>query len=275
MNPVSPKPWSKWLNVVTLIALEGHLLAWGEDPGSPSGDIARKPSGSVGLQSPERIPMVEIFFQAKEDASGSKSAESRDAIVGEGFFQIQMPDGVLAYTRNGSFKVASDGRVVTRDGLHVLVNMQPIPPNTTGVIVTAHGEVFVTTTSGSFASGLITLVRFANPAGLKPIGSELFLESEASGSPETGGPGVDGIGVLGDGFLRLPGSFGFTTQLTPTRRWIDVEVSLDAKVWTVLASGVSSSGEKLFVRDIRAADFEFRFYRVRSRPFPLPPANSQ
>ena len=219
--------------------------------------------------------MAEIFFQAKEGGSGSKSAENRDAIVGEGFFQIQMPDGGLAYTRNGSFKVASDGRVVTREGFQVLSGMQPIPPNTTGVIVTAPGVVFIATASGSFAAGRINLVRFANPAGLKSIGSDLFLETEASGAPETGNPGVDGIGEPGDGFLRLPGSFGFTTQLGPARSWIDVEVSQDSKTWTVLASGVSSNGEKLFVRDLRAADFAHRFYRVRSRPFPLPPVNSQ
>jgi flagellar hook protein FlgE len=219
--------------------------------------------------------MTEIFLQAKEGGSGIKSAESRDAIVGEGFFQIQMPDGGLAYTRNGSFKLASDGRVVTRDGFQLLGGMPPIPPETTGVVVTAPGVVFVSNGLMDCACGRISLVRFANPAALKLISSDLFIETEASGPPETGNPGENGFGEIGPGFFRLPGSFGFTTQLAPARSWIDVEVSQDAKTWMVLASGVSAGGEKLFVRDLRAADFEHRFYRVRSKPYPLPPANSQ
>ncbi len=275
MNPAIRTRVRELLIVVLLIASEVHLRSWATDPEAPSGDSGKKPAGSVGLQSPERIPMAEIFFQPKEGGSGSKPAESRDAIVGDGFFMIVMPDGMVAYTRNGDFRLSSDGQVVTRDGFQLSSGMAPILPGTTGVILAAHGEVFITTALGSFASGRLNLVRFANVAGLKPFGSDLFLESVASGPPETGNPGENGFGELGPGFFRLPGSFGFTTQLGPARSWIDVEVSQDAKTWTVLASGVSSIGEKLFVRDIRATDFAHRFYRVRSRPFPLPPANSQ
>lgn len=276
MNPSIRTRPSELLIVFILVASEGHLRSRGAEPGGPAGDNSGKPAGGVGLHSLERVPMAEVFFQAKVDGGGSKSAESRDAIVGVGFFEIQMPDGVQAFTRNGAFKVASDGLVKTGDGFPLISGIGLIPTGSTGVIVTAFGAVFVTSASGgSFGSSRIFLVRFQNPAGLKPIGSDIFLESEASGPPETGNAGENGFGEIGPGFLRLPGSFGFTTQLGPARSWIDVEISQDAKTWTVLASGLSSNGEKLFVRDIRAADFAHRFYRVRSRPSPIPPVAGQ
>ena len=276
MNPAIRTRLSELTIVVLLIAAEVHMRLWGADPSTSSREAARKSAGAIGLQSIERVPMTEIFFlAAKEGGSGSKSGENRDAIVGEGFFQIQMLDGLPAYTRNGNFKVASDGRVVTRDGFQLLGGIPSFPPDATGVIVTAPGLVFIATASGSFAAGRINLVRFANPAALKTIGSDIFQESETSGPPETGNPGENGFGEIGPGFFRLAGSFGFTTQLTKARIWIDVEVSQDAKTWTVLASGVSANGEKLFVRDLRAADFAHRFYRVRWRPFPVPLANGQ
>ncbi|MBI2948632.1 MAG: hypothetical protein HYY23_13395 [Verrucomicrobia bacterium] len=256
-----------WFIVATLIAFDAHQRAWGAGPGS-SGETV----GAAGLQSLERVPMAEIFFQAKQSSGAGRPGVSPGAIVGEGFFQILMPGGAPAYTRSDNFKLTSDGLIVTRDGLWILGGLPPIPSETTGVIVAASGAILLATPSGSVAAGRITLVRFSNPAGLKPIGSDILLESEASGPPETGNPGENGFGEIGPGFLRLPGSFGFTTQLGAARSWIDVEVSLDARTWTALASVVSSNGERLFVRDLRAADFARRFYRVRSRPFPFPPS---
>ena len=124
------------------------------------------------------------------------------AIAGDGFFEVQLPDGTQAYTRDGAFKVASDGRITTSDGLSVLSGFQPVPPGTTGVTIAPNGAVSL---SGSAAvtNFQVQLTRFNNPAGLQAVGGNLFRESLASGAPETGNPGENGFGELSQGFLEM------------------------------------------------------------------------
>jgi flagellar basal-body rod protein FlgG len=115
----------------------------------------------------------------------SHTGEQLDmAIQGDGFFEVTMPDGTLAYTRDGALKTDQDGRVTTSDGLVVQNGWQTIPTGTTSVSIASNGQV---TTSG--ASGTqnfqVQLVRFANPGGLQSIGRNLYLETPASGTPET------------------------------------------------------------------------------------------
>jgi flagellar basal-body rod protein FlgG len=124
------------------------------------------------------------------------------AIQGDGFFQVTMPDGTLAYTRDGSFKTNAQGDITTSDGLTVQNGFQPIPAGTTSVNISANGQVTTTTSTGS-QNFQVTLVRFANPAGLQNIGRNLYLETPASGTPETGNPDSNGYGSLQQGYVEM------------------------------------------------------------------------
>jgi flagellar basal-body rod protein FlgG len=124
-------------------------------------------------------------------------AELDVAIRGEGFFKIQMPDGTFAYTRDGSFQMDAQGRIVTPQG-NVLSPGITIPQNVTGLTINAQGQVSATPQGSTTPTvlGQITLTRFINKAGLQPVGDNLFTETPASGSPQDGVANVDGFGDL-------------------------------------------------------------------------------
>ena len=124
------------------------------------------------------------------------------AVQGDGFFQVTMPDGTLAYTRDGAFKTSATGQITTSDGLSVQSGFQPIPTGTTGITISPDGEVSTTSSSGT-TSFQVQLTRFTNPAGLQSIGRNLYIETPASGSPETGTPNAAGYGSLQQGFLEM------------------------------------------------------------------------
>jgi flagellar basal-body rod protein FlgG len=124
------------------------------------------------------------------------------AIQGDGFFEVQLPDGTRAYTRDGALKTGSDGRITTSDGLTLQGGFQPIPSGTTSISIAPTGEVTTTGPSGN-QSFRVNLVRFANPAGLQALGRNLFKETTASGSPEIGNAGENGFGELQQGFLEM------------------------------------------------------------------------
>ena len=124
------------------------------------------------------------------------------AIQGDGFFQVQMPDGTIAYTRDGALKTSSTGQITTSDGLPLQGGFQPIPAGTTGITISTSGEVTTTSSSGS-QNFQVQMVRFTNPAGLNSIGGNLYTESLASGTPETGTPGQNGYGTLQQGYLEM------------------------------------------------------------------------
>jgi flagellar basal-body rod protein FlgG len=124
------------------------------------------------------------------------------AIQGDGFFEVQMPDGTRAYTRDGALKTASDGRITTSDGLPLQGGFQPIPAGTTSISIAPTGEVTATTPNGS-QSFRVQLVRFANPSGLDSIGRNLYRENTASGTAELGNPGENGFGELAQGYLEM------------------------------------------------------------------------
>jgi len=124
------------------------------------------------------------------------------AIQGDGFFEVQMPDGTLAYTRDGSFKTDAQGRVVTSDGYPVQGGLQPVPAGTTGITITASGAVTYTTSSGS-TNSQIQLARFTNPGGLDAVGHNLYKETAASGTAELGNPSENGFGEVQQGSLEL------------------------------------------------------------------------
>ena len=124
------------------------------------------------------------------------------AIQGDGFFQVQLPDGTLAYTRDGGLKTASDGRITTSNGYQVQGGFQPVPAGTTSITISATGEITTTGANGT-QSYRVQLVRFANPSGLESLGGNLYKETLASGTPELGNPGENGFGQLQQGYLEM------------------------------------------------------------------------
>lgn len=124
------------------------------------------------------------------------------AIQGAGFFQVQMPDGTLAYTRDGAFKTNAEGQIVTSDGYPVQGGFEPVPVGTTNITISATGAVTYTTASG-VTSSQIQLANFNNPGGLQAIGQNLYTETQASGTAQLGQPAQDGLGELQQGYLEL------------------------------------------------------------------------
>lgn len=124
------------------------------------------------------------------------------AINGDGFFEVQMPDGTRAYSRAGAFKVGSDGVVKTSEGLTVLSGFQAIPVGTTNVTVSNTGYVTLDGASGK-TDFQVQLARFINPSGLESIGRNLYRETPASGQAELGNPAENGFGSLEQGFLEM------------------------------------------------------------------------
>lgn len=126
------------------------------------------------------------------------------AIEGRGFFQITLPDGTIAYTRCGAFKLDSEGTIVTSDGYKLEPEIT-IPSDATSITVTDDGTISVMTPGTTTPSevGTIELATFPNQAGLKSIGRNLFIKTEASGDETTGTPGLDGYGTIAQGFLEM------------------------------------------------------------------------
>ena len=125
------------------------------------------------------------------------------AINGSGFFQVLMPDGTLAYTRDGSFQVSNTGQVVTAQGFTV----QPaitIPQGAQSITIGQDGTVQVQLPNQNAPStiGTLQLANFINPAGLQANGENLLVESGSSGTAQTGQPGVNGLGALQQGYTE-------------------------------------------------------------------------
>mgnify|MGYP001579359767 CR=1 FL=1 len=126
------------------------------------------------------------------------------AINGQGFFQIAMPDGTTAYTRDGSFQVDSQGAVVTSSGYALQPAMQ-VPQGTTKVTVGKDGTVSAIINNDSAAPvqlGNIQLATFINAPGLQAVGENLYLETAASGAPTAGTPGTNGLGAINQGYVE-------------------------------------------------------------------------
>jgi flagellar basal-body rod protein FlgG len=126
------------------------------------------------------------------------------AIEGDGFFQIELPNGETAYSRSGEFKLDADGRIVNPDGF-LLVPEISVPINTVSINVGMDGTVSVIQADDStpVEIGTIQLARFINPAGLKSLGRNLYSTTEASGDEIVGSPGENGFGTIAQGFLEM------------------------------------------------------------------------
>ena len=168
--------------------------------GANSSEQSQLPTGlQVGLG-------VRTVATSRSFAQGNLQQTSNKldvAIQGNGFFQVTMPDGTTNYTRDGSFQVDSQGRLVTATGLPV-GNGVTIPANATSVSIAANGTVSVQMPGNVTPQsvGTIALARFINPAGLDPKGQNLYAETPASGQPNSGTAGANGMGALMQGFVE-------------------------------------------------------------------------
>ncbi len=125
------------------------------------------------------------------------------AVQGKGFFQVLMPDGSLAYTRDGSFQVNQDGQLVTSSGYEVQPSIT-VPEGALSVTIGSDGTVSALLPGSTAPTqiGSLQLTDFINPAGLQAVGQNLLIESGSSGAPQTGTPGLNGLGTLTQGAVE-------------------------------------------------------------------------
>jgi flagellar basal-body rod protein FlgG len=176
------------------VNFEDLLYQIRRQPGAQSSENNQLPSGlQIGTG-------VRIVATQKEFTEGSLQVTDNAldvAINGRGFFEVLLPDGTTAYTRNGQFHLSRDGELVNPDGLVIQPSIT-IPEGTQSLTIGKDGTVSVVLPGDSVAQqiGQITITDFINPGGLEAIGGNLFLETTASGSPTNGTAGLDGLGTL-------------------------------------------------------------------------------
>ncbi|MGI6523917.1 MAG: flagellar basal-body rod protein FlgG [Bdellovibrionota bacterium] len=170
------------------------------EPGAATSSSTISPSGlQVGL-GVRTVGTQKIFTQGDLSSTGGQLDV---AIEGDGFLEVEMPDGSQAYTRSGNLQLDDTGRLVTADGYPISPTIT-IPQDATSVTIAQDGTVSVAIPGQSASSevGQITGVRFLNNAGLKSLGKNLYKETDASGSPTSGNFGENGLGNLSQGFLE-------------------------------------------------------------------------
>jgi len=168
-------------------------------PGTPNAQGAQVPVG-IEIGHGSKVSATQKIFTSGNVRSTENPLDL--LIEGDGFFQVMKPDGTVSYTKNGSFKRDSTGRVVTEDGYP----LQPeivIPEDATDISITSDGTVNIKTGDTTEQIGNIQLYRFANPAGLNSEGRNLFAQTVASGDPQTGVPGEQGFGAISQGFIEM------------------------------------------------------------------------
>lgn len=168
--------------------------------GGQTSDQTRLPSG-LQLGTGVRIVATERIHT---QGNPTKTENNKDvSINGNGFFQVQMPDGSTAYTRDGSFQTDANGQLVTASG-YAISPAITLPPNSTSLSIGRDGTVAVTQ-AGSTASvqvGQIQLATFLNPTGLQSNGENLYVETDASGGANQTAPGLAGAGTLSQGYIE-------------------------------------------------------------------------
>lgn len=168
--------------------------------GAQSSQNSQLPSGLMLGTGVRTVATEKLFTQGNLVQTGN----SLDlAISGRGFYQVTMPDGTTSYTRDGSFQVDSQGQLVTSNGYLVQPGIT-IPQGAQSVTIGTDGTVSVQVAGQAAPTqvGSLQLADFINTAGLQPIGNNLFLETAASGSPQTGTPGLNGLGTLQQGSVE-------------------------------------------------------------------------
>jgi len=172
-----------------------------EYAGTSTTDTTQSPTGiEVGLG--VRPTAINKIF-----AEGSLKQTDNQldiAITGRGFFKMELPDGTQVYSRNGAFKIDQNGTVVNSDG-YTLIPAVVIPEDATNVTIGTDGTVTVVQPGQTQATniGQVQTTNFINPAGLHSLGDNLYVETDSSGQPVEGIPGINGLGILRQGFVEL------------------------------------------------------------------------
>ncbi|WP_417071091.1 flagellar basal-body rod protein FlgG [Niveibacterium terrae] len=169
-------------------------------PGAQSSQQTQIPSGLQYGTGVRPVATVKLHTQGNVQHTGN----SLDvAVQGEGFLQVTMPDGTVAYTRDGSFQKDSQGQIITASGYPVEPAIT-IPANATSVTIAKDGTVSVTTQGNAATTqiGSLQVATFVNPAGLQAIGENLFLETASSGTATPQTPGTNGAGTLNQNYVE-------------------------------------------------------------------------
>jgi len=169
-------------------------------PGAASSQQTTIPSGLMLGVGVRPVATEHIFIQG----SLQKTENALDlAVNGQGFFQVQMPDGTLSYTRDGAFQMDSTGQVVTSSG-YPLSPAITIPSNATSITISRDGIVSVLQSGSTTPTqiGTIQLATFVNVGGLQSVGENLYVETASSGTPTPNTPGTNGSGVLNQGYVE-------------------------------------------------------------------------
>jgi flagellar basal-body rod protein FlgG len=169
-------------------------------PGAQSSQQTSIPSGLQLGTGVKPVATEKIFTQG----SLTQTSNPLDmAINGQGFFQVQMPDGTLAYTRDGSFQKDGTGQMVTSSGYPVSPALT-IPANAASVTIGRDGVVSVLQagTTAPTQIGTIQLANFVNSGGLQSAGENLYVETASSGTPTPNTPGTNGTGLLNQGYVE-------------------------------------------------------------------------
>ncbi len=170
-------------------------------PGSASSQNTILPTGLMMGTGVKTTGIPKTFSQGTLQTTDN---ELDMAIQGRGFFQILLPDGSTAYSRAGNFALDQNGQIVTSGSGNPLQPAINVPADSQSLSIGADGTVSVRLQGQSAPSviGNLQLADFVNPSGLQPIGDNLFLETQASGAPTVGTPGLAGIGILRGGQLE-------------------------------------------------------------------------
>ena len=172
-----------------------------EHAGSATSSTTISPTGiEVGL-GVRPTAITKMYTQGNFQETGNNLDI---AITGNGFFQVELPNGNIAYTRNGSFKLDANGSIVNSDGYKLIPEIT-LPEDTTGIDIGVDGTVSVVQAGQTEATqvGQIELTNFINTAGLHALGDNLLTNTEASGDPINGVAGTNGLGQIRQGFVEL------------------------------------------------------------------------
>src|SRR6202012_3227427 len=169
-------------------------------PGADSTQQTQVPSGIQLGTGVQQVATERLYTQGNLQQTGN----SKDvAASGNGFFQVQMPDGTTAYTRDGSFQTNAQGQLVTSSGYPVIPAIT-IPQNATQLTIGTDGAVSITQGNSTVSTqvGSLQLATFINPAGLDAQGENLFAETTSAGTPNVSAPGANGTGSLQQGYVE-------------------------------------------------------------------------
>jgi flagellar basal-body rod protein FlgG len=181
-------------------AFEDLMYQNDRQPGAQSSQATQVPAGTM-VGTGVRVVGTEKLFSQGELVQTNNPLDI--AVQGRGFLQVTIPDGTVAYTRDGSFHLNSDGQIVTNSGYPVEPALT-VPANAQSVTIGSDGTVSVALPGQSAPAqiGTVQTADFINPAGLEPRGENLFVETASSGAPQTGTPGLNGLGTITQGSLE-------------------------------------------------------------------------